>query len=209
MELTTNSGNYLNQSATGYMVNTLLSEPAKNEIKDLQDIFSSKYPDIVWKTPLDALHITLLDWLAPLVDYAENKDDAFKRIYPGYDAVLTNILREVGPISLNFDRMIVSPSAIALVASDEGTRFYNDIRQKFLGKINLLPGTKQPPTIAHSTIIRFVGEVALDSIKDTAQEIHFSFIEHTESFQLVRETTLPMLDYSVIKKYPLLSHKQN
>jgi 2'-5' RNA ligase len=204
MELTSTSRDYLNQSANGYMINTLLSESAQNQVKTLQDIFVSEFRDAIWMTPADALHITLLDWLAPLVDYSEDKDSIFERLYPQYDDVLTSILADVEPIDAIFNRMVVSSSAIAIVADEKSTAIFNDIRQKFLEKISLLPNTKQPPNIVHCTIVRFVGEIALDSVKKIAITQDFSFIEQINGFQLVRETVLPMLDYSVVKKYPLM-----
>lgn len=203
MELTVNSHGYLNHSALGYMVNTLLSESTQNKIKALQDTFVSEFPDAVWLTPADALHITLLDWLAPLVEYKEDKGIVFEKIKLEYDAELSDILTTVRPIDVTFNSLIVSPSAIAIVADEKSTQIFNDIRQRFLEKIDLLPNTKQPPSIVHSTIVRFVGEIALNNIKDFSETLDFSFIEQIDEFQLVRETTLPMLDYSVIKKYPL------
>lgn len=203
MERTVNNRDYLNQTAVGYMINTLLSEPTQYEIKNLQDTFVSKFPDVVWATPTSALHVTLLDWLAPLVDYDDDKDRVFEKINPRYDSVLSSILATVEPIDVTFNSFIVSSSAIAIVADEKSTQIFNDIRQMFLEKIDLLPNTKQPPNIVHSTIVRFVGEVALDNVKKLTETLDFSFVEHIDEFQLVRETTLPMLNYSVIKKYPL------
>ena len=205
MELTMSSQDYLNQSAVGYMVNTLLSEPTQNEVKKLQDIFVSKFRDAVWSTPANTLHVTLLDWLAPLVDYGEDKDQVFEKINPEYSAVLNGILKTIRPIDLTFNRLVVGPFAVAIVTDEKSTQVFNNIRQQFLEKIDLLPNTKQPPNIVHSTIIRFVDEIDLNSVKKFAETLNFSFIERVNVFQLVRETALPMLDYSVIKKYPLNS----
>jgi 2'-5' RNA ligase len=203
MELTINSNDYLNQPAVGYMLNTLLSESARSEVNTLQDAFSSELHNAVWRTPRESLHITLMDWLAPLVEYYDDKDRVFKNIYHEYNDVLTNILSEIAPMYITFNSMIVSRSAVAIVADENSTILFNDIRQKFLGKINLLPNTKLPPTIVHSTIIRFVDEIALDHVEKIANSLDFSFTEKVDGFQLVRETTVPMLGYSVIKQYPL------
>ncbi len=203
MELTTDSSDYLNKSAVGYMVNTLLSEPSRNEIKQLQDTFVAEFGYPVWATPVDSLHITLLDWLAPLVDYSGSKDRIFREIKPKYDKALGEILSNVDPISLTFGKIIVSQSAIVIVADKKSTQAFNDIRQKFLSKIDLLPNTKQPPNIVHSTIIRFVDEIPMKKAMSIANSLNCSFIEQVSSFQLVREARLPMLEYSVIKLYHL------
>jgi hypothetical protein len=205
MEFTTNNQTYLNQSAVGYMVNTLLSESSKSKIKDLQETFTSEFQNAIWPTPADTLHITLFDWLAPLVNYNDDKDRIFEKIHPEYDAVLSSILTTVKPIDVTFNRLIISPSAIAIATDEESTHAFNDIRQRFLAEIDLLPNTKQPPAIVHGTIARFVGEIALDDVKRVAKSLDVAFIEQVTGFQLVRETRLPMLDYSVIKKYTLNS----
>lgn len=177
MELTVNSRDYLSQSATGYMVNTLLSESTQNKIKALQDTFVSEFPDAVWLTPADALHVTLLDWLTPLAEYKEDKDVVFEKIKSEYDSGLSDILTTIRPIDATFNSLIVSQSAIAIVADETSTQIFNDIRQRFLERIDLLPNTKQPPNIVHSTIVRFVGEIALNNIKDFSETLDFSFIE--------------------------------
>ena len=88
MELTTNSSDYLGKSAVGYMINTLLSESSQNEIKKLQEKFVTEFGDLVWTTPLDALHITLLDLLAPLVDYDNDKNTLFENLGSQYNKPL-------------------------------------------------------------------------------------------------------------------------
>lgn len=201
--MTVNSQNYLNRSAIGYMVNTLVGETAANEIKKIQAAFESEFGNNIWATPSDALHVTLLDWLAPLADYGNDKDRLFEEIFPKYDKALSEILDKVNPVDLNFSRLVVSSSAVAIVADEECTKILNDVRQKFLDKIELLPSTKQPPNIVHSTIIRFVGEAAVASVKNFASTLDFSFNNTISEFQLVRETSLPMLKYSAVKKYPL------
>jgi len=185
------------------MVNTLLSQSTQDKVRNLQNILVSELRDVAWATPPDALHITLLDWLAPLVDYGDDKEGVFEKIHFEYDAALAGILETIEPINVNFNGAIVSPSAIAIIADEESTQAFNDIRQKFLAKIDLLPNTKQPPNIVHSTIVRFVGEVALGDVKKVVDTLDIAFVEHVDSFQLVRETVLPMMDYSVIKRYPL------
>ena len=205
MELTTNSSDYLGKSAVGYMINTLLSESSQNEIKKLQEKFVTEFGDLVWTTPLDALHITLLDLLAPLVDYDNDKNTLFENLGSQYNKALEEVLRETGPIDLTFSNMSVSSSAVIIVADESSTQAINNLRQKFLSKIELLPNTKQPPNIVHSTIIRFVGKAAVGNVQNFASNLDFSFVEQIKSFQLVRESKLPMLEYSLIKTYDLNS----
>lgn len=204
MELTTNSNGYLNKTALGYMINTFLSNPTRQKIEGLQHRFTQKFPDAIWCTPLDTLHVTLMDWLAPLVDYSEDKDALFDDLFPVYDEALNRILNETPPVHLTFSRLIVSPSAIAVIADENSTKIVNDIRQRFLSEIKLLPNTKQPPSIVHCTIARFTGKIAGNDIQNIADSIEFSFGETIGCFQLVRETQVPMMECSTIKRYSLI-----
>jgi hypothetical protein len=203
MELTIIGRDYLNKTALGYMVNTFLSSSSRQEIEKLQNKFATEFPDIIWSTPPETLHVTLMDWLAPLVDYTADKDVLFDDLFPVYDEALSRILKEGAPIHLVFNRLIVSPSAIAIVADENSTKIINDIRQHFLSEIKLLPNTKQPPNIVHCTIARFTGEVAVDDIGGIAESLAFLFDEVVDCFQLIRETQVPMKKYSIIKRYPL------
>lgn len=203
MEYTSNSQDYLHKSALGYMVNTSLSSQAQEEVRRIQDALKSEFGDAIWPAPLESLHITLMDWLAPLVDYLDDKDILFESIFSRYDQKLSRILTEVPPLNLTFDQMVVGSAAIAIVASGDDARYFNKIRQEFLSEINLLPNTKQPPTIVHSTIIRFVGEIPKSDVEEFIKSYAFSFNETIDSFQLVRETTVPMQEFTQVKKYPL------
>jgi len=185
------------------MVNTLLSKSSQESIKKLQDVFTKQFPEAVWTTPADTLHITLFDWLAPLVNYGNDKDVLFDEIYREYGGVLSDILNKINPVNLTFSKIIISPSAVAIVADDKSTEIFNKIRQDFLAQIKLLPNTKQPPNIVHSTIVRFVDEIDLGDVRQLANSLDFSFNETVDNFQLVRETKLPMLEYSVVNRYLL------
>ena len=64
-------------TSVGYVLHTYLGQSSQKEVSALQQPFSKEFPDIVQPAEPHALHITLLDWLAPLVDYGEDKDDIF------------------------------------------------------------------------------------------------------------------------------------
>jgi hypothetical protein len=203
MSTTKKSQDYLHKYTVGYMVNAAVSEKVHYDIYQLQHAFASAFPNAVWATPANALHVTLMDWLAPLVDYGQDKDALFERNFPAYDAVLHESLRRVTPIDVVFSRLVVSESAVVLVADEKCNSTFNDIRQKFLSQTELLKGTKLPADIAHSTIIRFVGEIPLEEVQKVADSLQFSISQTIDEFRVVRETELPMLNYSVIKSYPL------
>lgn len=193
---------YIGKDAIGYMVNTGLSNEAAAQIKIIQQSAREVFAGDLWLTPVESLHVTLLDWLAPLVDYHQDKDMLFGNIRAPYDEALDDILNDVTKQSIVFNRLLVSPSAIAIVA-DNATPHFNTIRQTFLSHINLLPGTKQPPMIVHATIARFTGNYDAKKAELFAQQNDISIPEIISSFRLVRETKLPMLDYAILKTYPL------
>lgn len=203
MEFTQDTSEYLHTHATGYMVNTPLSKTTQRKIKTIQNAFEDRFAHALWSPPSEALHITLLDWLAPLVEYHKTKDELFEERFATYDAAMHHAIANTTDIEIHFDSLLVSPTAIALVADHTSTQSINEIRRKFIARVDLLPGTKQPPTIVHSTIARFVGPIALDDVRAFAQTLDISVNETIQSFQLVRESVLPMLDYSEIKRYLL------
>lgn len=183
------------------MINTELSDEVTRQVKIIQQLTQDAFGDSLWLTPPESLHMTLLDWVAPLVDYHEDKDALFKKLRPRYDIVLSSILDNSSKQHITFNRLIVSPSAIAIVADDAAPHF-NKIRQDFLSQVALPPDTKQPPTIVHVTIGRFVQEY--DPAKAevfTRQRI--SIKETLDHFRLVRESKLPMLNYTTLRSYPL------
>ncbi len=195
------SPGYIGKDAIGYMINTGLSSEAAAQIKMIQQSAQEVFAGDLWPTPVESLHVTLLDWLAPLVDYHEDKDVLFENIRVSYDKALDDILNDVPKQSVVFNRLLVSPSAIIVVADNAASDF-NKIRQAFLSHVNLLPGTKQPPTIVHATIARFTGNYDAEKAESFAQQNNISIPEIINGFRLVRETKLPMLDYTVLKTYP-------
>jgi hypothetical protein len=152
MDTTTDSSSYVGQAAVGYMINTALDEVNQQPVRILQNQLVTAFGPVVWPQPVESLHITLMDWLAPLVDYGRDKDELYQQLLPDYDAVLTQLLSGAGPIAVRFHTVKVSPSAIFVVGEDGGQ--FSAIRKEFISKITLLPNTKQPPEIIHFTIQR-------------------------------------------------------
>ena len=104
-------------------------------------------------------------------------------------------------IALHFDTIGVSAGAVYRQAHDHGT--FQHIRDSFLRETELLPGTKQPPKIIHTTIARFLKEI---SLADVQKYIADEVIDQTElvtRFRLVNETQIPMLGFEVLKSYQL------
>jgi 2'-5' RNA ligase len=187
----------------GYVVNTGLDEQATARVEHLQDTLAARLVDAVWLAPPEALHITLLDLLAPLVDYGRDKDELFKELRSGYDRALRTAMEGVSKIPVHFGAAQVSESAVYFVGQDHGE--FATIRERFLQSADLLPGTKQPPQIVHFTAARFRRTMPLSLVEDVVREADTSFDAQVTGFRLVRETRCPMLEYEPVTSYNLFT----
>lgn len=203
MELTIDSTSYIGKEALGFLVNCEVSSETKNEVQKLQEDLISKFGETIWCQPLDTLHVTLFDWLAPLVDYNEDKQKLFGEIFNEYDHNLIDILCGVGPISINFKQVKVSPSTVFAIGEDNG--IFNEIRQDFLDKTSLIDGTKQPPSIVHFSIARFASEISIAEVESLVNNFQLNTHTKVTYFRLIKETVLPMQRFEIIKNY-ILEH---
>lgn len=202
MKLTEDSSNYIGKEALGFLVNCEVSDETKNQVQKLQKDLISKFGDSIWCQPLVTLHVTLLDWLAPLVDYKKDKQKLFNEIFNEYDQNMNDLLRNVGPISINFNQVKVSPNAVFAVGDDSGT--FNEIRQHFLKNTRLIDGTKQPPSIVHFSIARFVSELSISEVESLLNDFQIDTQTTVTNFRLIKETVLPMQKFEIIKNYSLV-----
>lgn len=191
----------VNKHVNGYMINTVPSEANCQKVATFQQRLAAHFSDTLWLTPPETLHITLMDWIAPLVDYGTDKEALFKELFPGYDRVFTKLLQQQAPITVHFDTVKVTPGAIILIGHDDGS--FKRIRDGFLQQIELLPNTKQPPTIIHSTIARYKTEQNMQPIIDFVATQRLAFDHIVAHFRLAQEQIVPMLDYNLLKEYPL------
>ena len=142
-----------------------------------------------------------MDWLAPLVDYGEDKDQLFGKIKKDYDKALTECLEGFEAIEVIFSELRVSPSAIFMAGEDAGQ--FKTIRDNFMSKVELLPGTKTPPSIIHFSVARFSKELDLTLVEDCVKKEKLTIKQVAGNFRLVREERVPMLEYEMIKSYQL------
>ena len=196
-------GENINQKAIGYVLNAELSPKNQHAIAKIQKTLSEKLGSAIWNSPPVSLHITLFDWLAPLVDYGRDKTEIFEEIFAHYDRVIADATRGVGTIVVKFDKIRVGPAAIWVEGSDNGQ--FRKIREEFLSKVDLLPNTKLPPKIIHTTVSRYREEIDLAVVQKVVDEMKCSFVQEISGFRLIKETVDPMLEFETIKTYPLTS----
>lgn len=197
----TETSQYKNRKVSGYMLNAGLNSENQQIIANINAEIKNKFGHIILEQPGSALHITLMDWVAPLVQYEETWDALFERMFPVYDENLSELTSKIGAFTVVFDTIEVSPAAIFIQGHDNGE--FDSIRNGFTDKIALLPGTKQPPKIIHCTIARFDAKVDIAPIEEFVNTLSLNFMQPIESFRLVHETEMPMLSYEVLKSYPL------
>lgn len=191
----------IGKEALGYLLNTGFSLSNQKVVTDIQQRIGSLIPGPCWFLPGDSLHITLMDWIAPLVDYGTDKAQLYDRVKDLYIRELTEVLTGQKPILVNFDQIKVFPAAIIIEGQDDGS--YSRIRRTYTDRCLLMEGTKPPPQIVHATIARFQEQVDLEPVHKSISNIGFE-IEHTTSdFRLIQETQVPMLEYEVLQKFEL------
>lgn len=187
--------------AVGYTVNAPLSPRGAELVQGIQRDLVERFGDAIIPMPLQTLHITLLDWLAPLVDYGKDKDALFEEHGAEYDQALLGALQQIPPqpIHVHFKEVRASAGAVFIVGEDGGE--FAALRQHVLQNVSLLPNTKQPPKIIHSTIARFRSPVTLRSVEDFANSSNIDFVETVGAFRLTREHVIPMQAFTALKMY--------
>ena len=189
----------LNLEVTGYMLNAELNDTNQAAVTDLQEKLKDQFGEQIYTLPPESLHVTLMDWIAPLTDYKDDKDVLFNRLFDEYDEALADILGGTGEINIKFTDINVSAGAIFLTGQDDGQ--FQTIRENFTDRIELLPGTKQPPSIIHTTIARFMNEVNIEVIQEFVSGLSVNFVQPVTEFRLVNEKKIPMLEYDLVKLY--------
>jgi len=190
------------QAVIGYIVNSGVSEGLYRQIHAIQTKLNDRFPGAIWTAPRDSLHITLMDWLAPLVDYGKNKDELFRSIENRYTEALAEVLGKQRSIQVTFDTIEVYPAAIIVKGHDDAS--YQHIRESFLEKIELLPGTKPPPTIIHTTICKFLKQIDVGEVEDLVHQAgSLRFQEEITEFRLARESQIFMLTHEILRRFTL------
>jgi hypothetical protein len=193
---------WVNKPFEGYMVSTEFSDENARILSELAQEVQTALEEAVFCMPRTSLHITLLDWIAPLVDYGgQDKEKLFAQIRLGYDKAMSEILSSIKPITIRFDELRVSPSTIFIVGHDNGE--FQKIREQFLEKVELLPGTKQPPQIIHSSLARFTKPIDLGLVNSFLAKKALDITQTVTNFRLIHTTKEPMLEFEVLKRYEL------
>lgn len=201
MEGKTVVSEFIEKPVQSFFVNAGLSTQNASKIATVQQTIGEAFPRVIWSSPAQALHISLLDLLSARTQYAADKLQLFQEHFSEYNTALSEILAQEGIIKVTFSQLRVTPQAIIIIGSDNGS--FERIREALKGRISLLPGTKPMPQLIHSTICRYKQEVDLKPIEDLVSQQSISFVEYITVFRLTREIVWPLVEFEVVKEYSL------
>lgn len=183
----------------GYMSNIPFTVESRNGIGELQRKIADALGDAVWLQPRDSLHVTLFDFIAPKVEYDEERSTLFEKQKEHIQYVLAQLALESSPFTIMFNEICVSPSAIYIKGYDDGGMA--KLRERFLQLYPLDARTKKPPTIIHSTIARFAVAIEIERVQDVVSHLQIATTMPADTLRLVHEQQIPMLKYEEISAY--------
>lgn len=193
---------WIEQPHEGYMVNTAFSDKNSQRLEKIIHEIEKAFPGKVYAAPPGSLHITLLDWIAPLVDYdGQPKFELYHQVADSYDKALELAVSAHKEITIHFTELCVSETTVYIRGYDLGE--FAAIRQAFVDSVTLLPSTKQPPTIIHASLIRFTDKIPIEDVQKAVSTMTIDLYQTVEWFRLVHSLREPMLEFKEIKRYTL------
>lgn len=190
--------------AEGYIVIAPLSEESKERIADIQSRYAELFGEkALWLPKEDQLHITFSHIITPNAEYTEDRSSLFARLQPQASAALSAAVRPPLAVACHFSTVEAFPSAVILKATDDGT--YDKLRRRFIENFQPPEGTRMPPEIIHTTLLRFKEPVNLAEIQKLTEEIMEDFEpfdELTTSLQMIREKKIFVQDHEVLEEFP-------
>lgn len=179
----------------------LLSTDTQRQLASLLAELSAELGDAAWVMPAEALHITLCE-IVQFKDYSQDPQKIYEQHSTEYIHRTADIMAKYDPITISFDLLHVSPQAIIIKGTDNGS--FNQIRKEQVDLLPLPAETKMPPDIIHSSIARFVKEVPLEDVERIVKKHSINIQETVSEFKLIHGLVSPLLKYEVIQSYPLV-----
>jgi hypothetical protein len=175
------------------------SEPRQN-ITAAQNQVKALLGDVVWLTPPNALHSTLMEIICNTKYEGLSRRAHFERWRERYSNAAREVLAQLPPFDITFDELHASVGAIILKAAD--TTMFNAIRGALLEHMTLHAQTKVPPDITHCSIARYNQEVSLESVCEQLKGIEVDISLNVDHFMLMTDLG-PDFHPSVIDTYRL------
>lgn len=177
------------------------SEP-RQKITAIQNQINALLGDVIWLTPPQALHSTLMEIICDTKYEGLSRREHFEYWYQRYSKTAEEVLAQFSPFDITFNELHASAGAIILKAAD--TQAFNDIRAALLEHTTLPVQTKTPPDITHCSIARYNQEVDLSSVQEQIKGIEVDINVHVDHFMLMTDLG-PDFHPSVVESYALNS----
>jgi hypothetical protein len=194
---------WVGKEFVGFVINATFSNENARQISTWLDGLRTVAPIGVYFMQPKGLHITVLDWVAPLLDYGgADKRAMFDELRPSYEPALRRITDGMAQIDVHFTELRVTPSTIILVGQDNGQ--FQHVRDQFIGSVTLPDGAKQPPDIIHSSLARFVSpEIDLAPVETYVTEHPLELTQRISEVRLTELRREPMQDFTVLDTFKL------
>lgn len=188
----------------GYIVIAPLSARSKQRIAGIQSRYAERFGQkALWLPKGDQLHITFGHIITPNAEYPGDRSLLFARLRPLASVALREVVRSPLAISSSFNAVEAFPSAVILKATDDGT--YGTLRRRFIERFQLPQGTRMPPEIIHTTLLRFREPIDFTAVEKLTQQVMNDFDpfeEVTTSLQMIHEKRIFVQDYDVLEEFP-------
>jgi len=201
----TNPVDWVGTEHLGFVINAAFSKQNTDVIMAWLEGLKKVAPEGLYAMEPEGLHITVLDWVAPLFDYnGADKRALYEKLHPSYDEAFRRITAGMGAFAIHFTEVRVTPGAIILVGQDAGQ--FQSIRSQLMDSVSLPEGGKQPPNIVHSSLARFVEPaIELAPLEEYAANNPIDITQRVDEFRLVETRREPMQDFDVVGTYKLAS----
>lgn len=191
----------LDPSPDEYNIAAMLSVSTREQIMVLQEKIKTILGDIVWFTPPQCLHSTLME-IIWRTEYATlSRRQHFEKWYGTYHQTTKEIIASHNPFTIHFTELYASPGAIIIKA--ENTHEYNAVRNDLLTHTKLPEGTKMPPTIVHSSVARYAKSVDVAEVQQALQALTIDITETITDFKLVTDLVPPSSKARTLETYKL------
>lgn len=193
---------WIGERKIGYTVCAFFSPENQRRIAKLQAELHRALPGVLWTaSDVTQHHLTLFEIVMTYRDYPQDRETIFKDHEVAIDAELTAQLAHQGPVPVSLDTLEVSPSAIIVRGTDDGS--FQRLRDVVSGKHLLPEGTRTPPDVIHSSLIRYVKEIDAEQVRSVVAGHQLKLTEVVTQFEMVQVWRMPM-DYTTLKTYKLL-----
>lgn len=194
---------WVGQDHLGFVINAVFSSENTTLINNWLSGLNEHVHEGIYTMRPEGLHITVLDWVAPLVDYkGTDKRKLYVDLRETYDSAFRAITDSMESFDIQFNEIRVTPSTIILLGHDGGQ--FQSLRDRFMASVQLPEGGKQPPDIIHSSLARFIApEIDLTPVQDYADTHPLVLTQNIAEFRLVETRREPMQDFKVIDAYKL------